>query len=449
MTEAMEKSVIIVGGGIAGLAAANELARRRVPVTVLEAADRFGGRILTIKRGSQPIELGAEFIHGRDPALLKAIEAAGLSQSEVATENHIVEAGRLKAIDFWERMGEITARVDLRKPDCSWTEFLSGQDVQERDRLLALAFAEGFNAADAKRISAHAMLTAQNSADKMDGDWQGRVDEGYGELIRFLVQESQRHGARLMRNARVQRIRWKGGQVEVSWQAGTRVQTSEAKAVIVAIPLGIWKTRPILFEPQLSRKQAAVHELASGDVMKAVMVFKSRWWDVEGFVHAPTERVPTWWGSSSGAVLTGWVGGPQASELLSCSPKHVVKVSLKTLGNIFSEKASRIGKQLAEVHCHHWARDPNIREGYSYIPVHCLELPNVMAMPIADTLFFAGEFTTDDAQTGTVFGAYKTGLRAAREVCTAFSEQGIRSHKRNLGTRPTVRKIPHKSSSRS
>ena len=69
----MPKSVIIIGGGIAGLSAANELLRSGCIVTVLEAKKRFGGRMHTIRDGKLPIELGAEFIHGKSKPLLHAI----------------------------------------------------------------------------------------------------------------------------------------------------------------------------------------------------------------------------------------------------------------------------------------------------------------------------------------------------------------------------------------
>jgi monoamine oxidase len=448
----MDQSVIIVGGGIAGLAAACDLARRRVSVTLLEASDRFGGRILTQRHGTTPIELGAEFVHGRDPVLLKAIEEAGLSTSEASAENRIAEAGKLQSVNFWEKMDSIISGVDARKPDCSWAEFVARRDLEAKDRSLAIAFAEGFNAASATRISAQAMLKAQRSADEMDGDWQGRVDQGYGALVSYLVRESQARGARLIKSARVQQVRWKAGRVEVGWREGRKVNTSESRAAIVAVPLGIWKTRPILFEPPLAEKQRAVHQLESGNAMKVVMIFRNRWWgeSLDGFFHAPMERVPTWWSRSRGAILTGWAGGPKADALLSTSPKQIVKACLKTLGAIFSERGSQLGKELSAVHCHNWARDPNIREAYSYIPVNGLELPNVLATPAADTLFFAGEFTTDDAQTGTVFGAYKTGLRAAREAYGVVTEKLIKRRKRQLGSAPGgVRRIPHKSSSRS
>ena len=74
-------SVIIIGGGAAGLMAAYELSKHKLPVTVLEAKDRLGGRIHTINDSSfsQPIELGAEFIHGDLPLTLSLLHKAAIN----------------------------------------------------------------------------------------------------------------------------------------------------------------------------------------------------------------------------------------------------------------------------------------------------------------------------------------------------------------------------------
>ena len=94
----MSRSVIIIGGGIAGLSAANELLRNGCIVTVLEAKKRFGGRMHTIRDQKLPIELGAEFIHGKNKQLLNAIRAASLSTHEVPDANQLFENGKLKPI---------------------------------------------------------------------------------------------------------------------------------------------------------------------------------------------------------------------------------------------------------------------------------------------------------------------------------------------------------------
>src|SRR3954469_17920912 len=64
--------IVVIGAGVAGLAAARACERRGHRVAVLEARDRIGGRIHTLRpRGwPVPVEAGAEFVHGRSPALL-------------------------------------------------------------------------------------------------------------------------------------------------------------------------------------------------------------------------------------------------------------------------------------------------------------------------------------------------------------------------------------------
>ena len=71
--------VVIIGGGAAGLAAARVLAKAGVSVELVEAQERLGGRILTVEDpDGQPIELGAEFIHGNPESTLALAKEAGL-----------------------------------------------------------------------------------------------------------------------------------------------------------------------------------------------------------------------------------------------------------------------------------------------------------------------------------------------------------------------------------
>jgi monoamine oxidase len=78
--------IIVVGAGVAGLAAGRELLRARLAPIVLEARDRIGGRILTVhdSKSPFPIELGAEFVHGRHPALWKVLEESDVPVQPVA-----------------------------------------------------------------------------------------------------------------------------------------------------------------------------------------------------------------------------------------------------------------------------------------------------------------------------------------------------------------------------
>src|SRR5579875_456466 len=79
----VQADVIVVGAGVAGLAAARALAERGMRVLALEARDRIGGRIFTERTADGVlVEHGAEFVHGRDPALWDLIREAGVRTVE-------------------------------------------------------------------------------------------------------------------------------------------------------------------------------------------------------------------------------------------------------------------------------------------------------------------------------------------------------------------------------
>src|SRR5688572_18829391 len=81
-------SIMIIGGGISGLTAAKRLLELGHQVTILEADHRLGGRIQTVQgKFSQPVELGAEFIHGKRP-LTFALMKEARCKSVVRKGNH-------------------------------------------------------------------------------------------------------------------------------------------------------------------------------------------------------------------------------------------------------------------------------------------------------------------------------------------------------------------------
>ncbi len=418
----MHNSVIVIGGGIAGLAAASELADRGVSVTLLEAKARLGGRIHTKHHGKWPIELGAELIHGRDPALMRVIEEAGLSLHRLPAKQQLAQNGRLKRVNFWQQIGEVVDRINLKGPDRSFEEFLSREKLPAKLARLARGFAEGFNGARAGRISAHSILKAQQSAEQMDGEWQGQLDRGYGALVRFLERKIKARAGRIIRRARIETLRWRRGHVRATWRSHGRTQAAHAGAAVLTLPLGVWQAGTVKIQPPLREKDAAAGKLESGHVVKVILVFQHRWWPRKvGFLQSFDEPLPTWWTHASAPVLVGWAGGSKTDVLRTLSRSQLKSLSLEVLGRMFAKSPERLAKQLLKIHVHHWDRDPDIRGAYSYIPAGGMNLPALLARPVARTLFFAGEATVLDAQTGTVFGAYNTGLRAAAEVMKSRS----------------------------
>ncbi|MGH7941703.1 MAG: flavin monoamine oxidase family protein [Limisphaerales bacterium] len=411
-------SALIIGGGIAGLAAALELARNKISTTVLEAKTRFGGRIHTIRHNGVPIEMGAEFIHGHSEALLGAIQSAGLSTQAVPGTNRTFENGKLHDSQIWDTISDVLKRVDLHKPDCSVDAFLAQEPLDERTRAQVKHFVTGFDAAHPERISAHARRRAEYAGEQIDLDQELRITDGYLALVEYFAREIQAYAGQLVPGARVKRVRWEKGRVEILAGHGGRDENFCANAAVVTLPVGVLKAGDVVFEPSLPEKSEAANGLEFGNVVKVIFQFNESSWNDFGFIHVPDAPLQTWWSDARGPLVTAWAGGIHADALLKFSTAELCGTGLEILSKILFEGAPvpLLRERLSAVHYCDWANDSEIRGAYSYIPVNGLDLPKLLAAPVAGTLFFAGEATVTDAQTGTVFGALETGQRAAREL---------------------------------
>src|SRR5690349_13183749 len=111
--------ILVIGGGVAGLTAARALAQAGFrSVTVLEARDRLGGRIYTQHPEGTlaPVELGAEFQHGRHPELWRMARAAGMLLCEVSGEHRYARHGRIESgASIWDKVGAILDRMSEMK----------------------------------------------------------------------------------------------------------------------------------------------------------------------------------------------------------------------------------------------------------------------------------------------------------------------------------------------
>jgi monoamine oxidase len=119
--------VAIVGAGVAGLAAMRVLEEGGIRTRVLEARDRIGGRVHTLRdaRLAHPIELGAEFVHGSAPELLEIARQARLLLYAVEGERWRSRRGHLSRLDdFWGQLQAVTKHLDGRKGDRSFEVFL-------------------------------------------------------------------------------------------------------------------------------------------------------------------------------------------------------------------------------------------------------------------------------------------------------------------------------------
>jgi monoamine oxidase len=434
--------VIVIGAGVAGLAAAGALRAAGRDVIVLEARDRIGGRVYTHHEPhGEPIELGAEFIHGRAEALQRILDDERLTSVEVEGSRFKAARGRLRPLhDFWPQLDRAFAPLAaMRGRDRSMADALEQYAGGRRlavERRLAREFVEGFHAADVEKISARALVAAGSPCDDVRETRLGRLVSGYGEVPERLA---ARLAGRILLCTIVTSVAWRAGRVEVTAREASGAMATRffAPAIVVAVPLGVLKAAAgepgaIAFTPPLTQKAAALASLEMGSAVRVVLRFGERFWasdafgsrarggplDTLSFLHTNDPDFPTFWTAYPlrEPVVVAWRGGPGAKRLLDLGMTALRERAVTALARQCGMTRRRLHSMVSGVWAHDWDRDPFARGAYSYQRIGGATAPAALARPIRGTLFFAGEASDADGATGTVHGAIATGLRAAKQV---------------------------------
>ena len=438
--------VLIIGAGAAGLAAAQSLCAAGVRVCVLEARDRIGGRLYTIRDPSFPIpvELGAEFIHGRPPEILEIARAAGLTIAEVTGRHRPLQDGKPAGNDDrFAQVDEIFQRLaDPALPDQTFAEFLSWIDAEEEAKMAARGYVEGFNAACADRISTHSLAYEGQAQEAIDGDRAFRIVEGYDRVPQWVWGQCAAHSATLHLNTIVTGIHWQRGWVEVEAQSapdeslsGPARSAFTADRAIITVPLGVLaapESSPgaIRFVPEVPDLKRALERLEMGQAVRVTMKFSAetgRRYPIlaePGFIHSDDEGFPTWWTAlpapasreAPPLVLTAWAGGAKAERLATLPDVALAGRAIHSLARILGAQRAAPARQVEGWRLHNWCLDPFARGAYSYAGVGGLEARRRLAVPVENTLYFAGEATDTEGHAATVHGALASGRRAARQI---------------------------------
>ena len=410
------KSVLIVGAGMAGLAAARSLADAGWPVRLIEARDRIGGRVYTNRDWGVPLEMGASWIHGiKDNPLTDLAQQAQLQTvpTDYYKPARVAVDPRLQPLDYqaktWRKFverardqvdgGSLGAAVDA----AAASEELSDSDRAQLGYYVSTEIEDEY-AADASQLSATTF-----DQGKYTGGPQVVIPSGYDALPRLLA-----NGLQIVLNTPVTAVTWRADSVTV--QAGNK--SFQGPAAIVTVPLGVLKSGAITLDPPLPDAHAyAVNALGFGVLSKSYFRFDRRTWQAENAFYQFMGTQPGLWAQwftmpiAAGPIVLAFNAGERGRSVESSSPNDLMASALAIARQLFGDNISPV-----EVRTSSWTTDPYARGTYSFhAPGSGLDDRRQLQQPISDRLYLAGEAVGVN-NPATVHGAVLSGQYAAAEL---------------------------------
>lgn len=426
--------ILIIGAGASGLIAARELSRKGQRVAILEARNRAGGRIHTVKDEAfaLPVETGAEFVHGDLEYTLQLLREAGIEYTEIAGGLLRSQNGQLfEQNDFIEHEEELMKQLKALEQDMSVNAFLDTYfpgDKYEMLRKSLTSFVEGYDAADADYASSFALLQELQGE---DNSTQYRITGGYKKLIDCLMDDCAQAGCQIHLSTVVSSIKWRSGEVTATT---TDNRSFTASKVIITIPVAVLQAAPgeeghITISPLPENVYDAIHALGCTGVIKHILQFSEPFWNKAivmdtgkpaeevGFIFGDT-TVPTWWTQFpvKNNMLTGWLAGPPSLALIDATEQELLAEALQSLSAIFHLDVSQLRQMLTAYRIINWTTDPFTRGAYVYERVDSKNAKRILNTPLENTVYFAGEGIYEGEQRGNVEGALLSGREVASRI---------------------------------
>ncbi|MCC6946128.1 MAG: FAD-dependent oxidoreductase [Bradyrhizobiaceae bacterium] len=411
-----EVDIAIIGAGAAGIAAARRLADAGADFVVLEARSRIGGRAWTAELAGFPLDLGCGWLHSADRNPWTGIaEKAGFAIDRTPapwTAGRDLTFTEADQRDFRAAFAAFYGRLDQ-----------AAEEGEDRPASVCLAPGGRWNALlDA--ISTYAngaeldRVSIRDAAQYSDDEVNWRVVEGYGTAVAA-------HGAGLpvALDCAVTWIDHSGASVRIETSRGTVV----AKTAIVTLPTDIIADETVRFMPTLPDKLDAAAGLPLGLADKVLLAL-----DHPESVPAETRLFGWMDRTATGAyhfrpfgrpLVEGYFGGELARVLEHEGEAAFAQYAIDEIAGRFG---GDIRARLRPVAATAWARDPHARGSYSYAMPGKAGARAILAQPVNDRLFFAGEACSAESFT-TAHGAYETGVAAAESALAGVTRLRSRS----------------------
>lgn len=412
------KSVVIVGAGISGLAAAKKLKSKGFAVTVLEAQDKVGGRLRTNRNiNGIAFDEGASWIHGinGNPITTLAKEA-GMNTAFTDDESIIAYDLGAKLISdntystqedaFYSVLETMYKKGDANKSFESVFNTLYPTQANDRLWQFFLSSYVTFDTGDLDKLSS----TLYNEGEEYGGV-EHIATNGYDTIPKYLATDID-----VKLNQRVSDINYNGDKVKITHNGSI----TEADYVIVTVPLGVLKANKILFSPTLpTEKQTAIQSLGMNCVNKFLLTWDKAFWDNEQYlVYTAAEKDKFNYfvninklNPSVNALMT-FAYADYARQTESMTDAAIIAEIMKHLKDMYGNNIPNPSHLLRTK----WQSNENTYGSYSYTAVgSAMHHFDDLAKAVNNKLFFAGEHTHID-YFSTAHGAYLSGIREADKI---------------------------------
>ena len=423
--------ILVIGAGIAGLAAARALAEQGIRTTILEGRSRIGGRIHTDRSlNNIPLDLGASWIHGiEDNPIYELAKSTNIRTLKTAyTEIQLYGNGKFlsdqekEAIDQQlakvlratakvreqrtnQEQADISLKFALEQVINSKNLQFSSQKLQELNYAINTAIEHEF-AADAGDLS----LYHWDHSNAVKGE-DVLFPDGYEQIINLIAE-----GLDIKLNQIVKNITYNSQEVIVTTNQGSFT----ADKAIITLPLGVLKQGNLEFVPSLpDRKIKAIQSLGMGTLNKVYLQFPNVFWDQEAHLLGSISNNKGEWAEwlniyfyTQQPILLGFNAGSYGKAIESLSDQGIVAGAMQTLQQMYGSKIPNPTGYLVT----RWQQDPFSYGSYSYMATG--STPNdrqALAESVNSRLFFAGEATSQNYPS-TVHGAFLSGVEVAQMV---------------------------------